>query len=107
MLAHVTPRAGARVGKKVNLRKTEFLIKTTRGHSSLPKNKTHFLLPAVFLVGQACLEHSNLHDLQCVIRLVEMRRYITSLHPAVLSETVRHPAPSLFNVDSRWTFVAC
>ena len=75
MLAHVTPRAGARVGKKVNSRKTEVLIKTTRGYSSLPKNKTHFLLLAVFLVCQACLEHSDLRDLQCVIRLVEMRRY--------------------------------
>ena len=33
MLAHVTVRAGARVGKKVNSRETEVLIKTTRGHS--------------------------------------------------------------------------
>ena len=43
-------RDSARVGKKVNSRETEVLIKTTRGHSSLPKNKTHFLLLAVFLV---------------------------------------------------------
>ena len=41
MLAHVTPRAGVRVGKKVNSRKTEVLIKTTRvivpGHMSVVK----------------------------------------------------------------------
>ena len=37
MLAHVTVRASVRVGKKVNSRETEVLIKTTRGHSSLPK----------------------------------------------------------------------
>ena len=42
MLTHVTVRAGARVGKKVNSRETEVLSKTARGHSSLPKNKTQF-----------------------------------------------------------------
>ena len=112
MLAHVTVRAGARMGKKVNSRETEVLIKTTRGHSSLPKNKTHFLLLAVFLVDQARLERSNLHVLQCIIRLVKVRRYMKVIFavdyiPAVLSETVRHPAPSLSNVDSRRTFFAC
>ena len=95
MFAHVTVRAGAPVSKKVNSRETEGFIKTTRGHSSLPKNKTHFLLLAIFLVDQARLEHSNLHVLQCMIRLVKMRRYrkvIFAVYyiPAVLSKTVRH-----------------
>ena len=112
MLAHVTVRAGARVGRKVNSRETEVLVKTNHGHSTLPKNKTHFLLLAVFLVDQSRPEHSNLYVLQCMIRLVKMRGYrkVTSAVdyiPAVLSETFRHPAPSLSNVDSRWTFVAC
>ena len=110
MLAHVIVRASARVGKKVNSRETsskpEVLIKTTRGHSSLPKKKPHFLFLAVFLVDQACLEHRNLHVLQCMTRLVKARRYRKVIFavdyiPAVLSETVRHPAPSLSNVDSR------
>ena len=64
------------------------------------------------MVDQARLEHSNLHVLQCMIRLVKMRRYRKVIFavdyiPAVLSETVRHPTPSLSNVDSRWTFAAC
>ena len=59
-------------GQKSEFTETEVLIKTTRGHSTLPKNKTHFLLLAVFVVDQARLEHSNLHVLQCVIRLVKM-----------------------------------
>ena len=77
--------------KKVNSRETEVLIKTTRGHSSLPKNKTHFLLLAVFLFDQARLEYSNLHVLQCMIRLVKVRRkviFAVDYIPAVLSETV-------------------
>ena len=56
--------------------------------------------------------HRNLHVLQCVIRVVEKHRYrrvISAVNnvPSVLSETVLYPAPSLSNVDSRWTFVAC
>ena len=110
MLAHVTVRASARVGKKSEF--TEVLIKTTRGHSSLHKDKPHILLLALFLVDQARLEHTNLHVLQCMIRLVKVRRYRKVIFavdyiPAVLSETVRHPAPSLSNVDSRRTLFAC
>ena len=108
MLAHETVRASAQVGKKVNSRETGVLIKTIRGDivPCLKIKRISCFLRYFRLTRRTRLEHSNLRVLQCVIRLVKMRRYrkvISAVDyiPTVLSETVRHPAPSLSNVDSR------
>ena len=73
---------------------------------------SHLLFLAVLLVHKACLQDSDLHILQGVIRLVKMCRYRKVIPavdhiPAVFPESVCHPASSLPNIYGRWTFLAC
>lgn len=87
-----------------NSRDTKVLIEVTWTHRSISENQKHILLLAVSLFGQACLRYRKLHELQCVIGLVEVVMYRKVISPvddisAVFSETVRQLASSLSNVD--------